>query len=369
MRPDASAVTAAPPAPHARSTPSAGRLAFPDALRGFAALWVVLFHIGASKDVARLQAALPAFVDAAIFRAGHFGVPVFFVLSGFVIALSIGRDAVDARYLGRFALRRAVRLDLPYWAAIAITLVLLAVKRQLFTATAVPEFTPSNVLAHMFYLQQFLGFRAINPVFWTLSYEIQFYLAFCALLAVAHRWRSSAADRRSQHALFMLAALVALVAPLVPALHVRGLALASWYGFLLGVFVAWSLDGTIRTLWLVAFAAALCGVWARTGDTFVIVCVITAVLLLLVGRAGHLRDWCTAAPLQFLGRVSYSLYLLHVPVSGAAFYLASPLRARGPGEDFVAMLFVLAVNVAVAWAFWWLVERPSTALAKRLRKH
>lgn len=354
---------------HPASTPArTRRLTFPDALRGFAALWVVLFHIGAGGQVAAFQRAIPTWLDTAIFTNGHLGVPVFFVLSGFVIALSIGDDAVDARYVGRFALRRAIRLDLPYWAAIALAVAVLAAKRAPLPGSDVTPVTAGNVLAHMFYVQLFLGLPAINPVFWTLTYEIQFYLAFCILLGVAQRAGATPDTRRPQHLVFLVAAVVAILAPLVPGLAVRGLALVNWHGFLLGAFVAWSLSGTIATPWFVAFAACLLGTWSRTGDSFTPVCVVTAIVLLLVGRAGHLGDWCAAAPLQWLGRISYSLYLLHVPVSGVAFRVVSHVTGAGAGGEAAAGLLVLAINLVAAWLFWRAIERPSTAFARRLRK-
>ena len=138
---------AAQPAPASDAT--SRRLPFIDALRGIAALWVVIFHIGEGRQVASLQAALPSWLDLAVFKAGHFGVPIFFVLSGFVIALSIGTDRVTFGYTGRFALRRAIRLDLPYWASIAITLAFASVKAQLRPDTGLPVATFRQVLAHM----------------------------------------------------------------------------------------------------------------------------------------------------------------------------------------------------------------------------
>jgi peptidoglycan/LPS O-acetylase OafA/YrhL len=346
----------------------AARLTFPDALRGLAALWVVLFHFGEGRHIAHVQAMLPDVLNHAVFRAGHFGVPVFFVLSGFVIALSIGSDAVDARYVGRFALRRAIRLDIPYWASIAISIVVFAVKRELVPNAQIPTITISSLAAHLFYLQEFLGFREINPVFWTLTYEVQFYLAFCILLALAHAVPAPEGDTRPRNAVVTIAAVLSIAAPVVPALQFRGSALGHWHGFLLGAFIAWALTSAIRTRWVIVYAIALLGMWTVSRDSFTIVCVITGGVLLLVGRAGHLGDWWNAAPLQLLGRVSYSLYLLHVPVSGMAFYAFFRVWPKSPATELAAFAVVLAVNILAAWGFWWAVERPSTALARRLRK-
>lgn len=344
------------------------RLAFLDALRGAAATWVVLFHFGDGGQITRLRAALPSWLDQSIFAAGHFGVPVFFVLSGFVIARSIGDGHVTPRYVGRFALRRAIRLDIPYWASIAVVLAFVALKRLALPAAVQPTTSPGDVLAHMFYLQEFLGLHPINPVYWTLTYEVQFYLLFCVLLGVAHALRHTPGDRRPEAAVFTFAAVVAIAWPLIPALHARGIALINWYAFLLGAFASWSLSGRLHPRWVALFAVALLAVWSRTRDSFIIACLATAMLIILVGRAGSLSNCGDSWLPQFLGKISYSLYLLHVPVSGAAFSLLSRLWDATVVHDVLAALIVLVINCVTAWCFWWLAERPSTALARRLRE-
>jgi peptidoglycan/LPS O-acetylase OafA/YrhL len=359
-------VTTTQPSTAAAVAPS--RLVFLDALRGIAAMWVVIFHFGEDGRLRALQSAIPAWLNTAVFTAGHFGVPIFFVLSGFVITYAIGDDRVDARYFGRFALRRSIRLDLPYWASIALCLAYAAVKARLQPEPGVHVATVTDVVAHMLYLQDFLGLPRINWVYWTLSFEIQFYLMFCALLGVAHRLRRSADDRRPQHIVFMSAAIVSLVWPLIPALHLRGLALPNWHGFLLGAFACWALRGTIRPRWFGLYAALVCGVWGITRDSFTIVCVITATIIFLTGKAGHLGTWLGARWLQFLGRVSYSLYLIHIPVSGAAFFVIGRFLGKSPAQDVIAMFLAIVVNCVAAQIFWWLIERPSTSLARRVRK-
>ena len=86
------------------------------ALRGIAALWVVFFHISAAGHISRLEAQLPRWADH-IFTDGHLGVAIFFALSGFVIAHSIRGAQITPSYVGRFMLRRSIRLEPPYWAS------------------------------------------------------------------------------------------------------------------------------------------------------------------------------------------------------------------------------------------------------------
>ena len=80
--------------------------------RGIAAMMVVLFHIGASF-AAQKYFHEPLF--AQIFRFGSSGVEFFFVLSGFIIYFAHRKDFSQPQRLGRFLLRRALRLYPTYW--------------------------------------------------------------------------------------------------------------------------------------------------------------------------------------------------------------------------------------------------------------
>src|SRR5689334_15625966 len=93
---------------------ASGRFLFVDALRGFAALGVVIFHFTEADHIPLLASALPAWV-VLILNHGNLGVPVFFVLSGFVIAHSVHSERVTMPFAAKFMLRRSLRLDPPYW--------------------------------------------------------------------------------------------------------------------------------------------------------------------------------------------------------------------------------------------------------------
>ena len=88
---------------------STQRFPFVDALRGFAALFVVLHHASQGSHVTGLMAHLPTWVPH-VLREGDVGVAVFFVLSGFVISHSVARSRVTLPFVGRFMLRRSIRL-------------------------------------------------------------------------------------------------------------------------------------------------------------------------------------------------------------------------------------------------------------------
>src|SRR6476619_3658253 len=113
-----------------RGTASVGRIQSIDGLRGIAALLVVLFHLHLA--VSRTATDWLWFPIDWIAKNGDKGVDIFFVISGFVIAMSVSKGARTFGYFGRFILRRSIRLDPPYWSAILLELVLLYSTLRLF---------------------------------------------------------------------------------------------------------------------------------------------------------------------------------------------------------------------------------------------
>ncbi len=360
-----------PPEVPAQGKAKASRFVLVDALRGVAASWVVFVHASVGHHIDALEAALPAWVHLVISN-GRIPVAIFFVLSGFVIAYSVSRYEVNARFVGRFAIRRSIRLDPPYWASIVLTLAF-GYASQFFVRGKVYELPDArSILFHLAYLQDITDSPEINPVYWTLSLEVQFYLVFCLLLALAHKLRRDRSDKRSLYAIFVPAMLVSAAWPLglVPGGNAwpwPGLFLPLWYGFLLGMAACWAMLGLIPAGLFYAYALLLGVGAARHPDAGLIACLATAVLLYVAARLGKLTAWLNFRWLLFLGMISYSLYLIHNPITGAFYRVAYRIAGRGVAGEALWLVPMLAVNVAAAYAFWWLFERTSMAFCHRIR--
>lgn len=335
-------------------------------LRGVAALWVVLFHIHALGVTDAFEGDWPRFLYMTLFDFGRGGVAIFFVLSGFVIAHSLSDKAVDGHCFVRFFVRRSLRLDPPYFVSIALCLAVaaaFAVRRGEDPLT----FGIGDILAHMFYLQELLQIDAISVVFWTLTYELQFYLVYAGVLAIQHRLGRRAANGLLVPALdaAMLAAALA-GALLGPGWAMHGLFLNFWYAFYLGVAVQRSAKGRLARVVVIVLAGAMLATAGGTHEVFNTPAALTGLGLLLLTVANRLDARTAPRPLMLLGTISYSLYLTHVPVLLVALSAASALRAAGgPFGTWLAVALQLGLALGAASVFWWAIERPSQAWSKR----
>lgn len=362
------------------------RLANVDALRGFAALWVFAYHLwnvfapgyspqGSPADHKPFTAETPAGVIATypLCAYGYTGVGLFFVLSGFCIHLPqarrfhrTGTDALEPRPFFR---RRFWRLYPAFFASLFLSLAALVVMGY---ANDQPELLqPSSwailTLVNAFFL---LALRpdalALNGVYWTLWYEVQFYLAYPLLLRVCRRvgFGGVAAVLLAVELLFTFVPTPEFLQPL--AKHFEWFFLRRYFEWFLGMWLAErAAAGLHLPRWgslLVAAGAAAGGVvcshvpslWA--GHEVFLAVASAGVLSLLVSPATR----NVSGALAWCGDWSYSLYLVHMPMlrllNAALFLLPESVRDAWGGWVFGAAAVVSVPTVA--WVWYRLFEKP-----------
>ncbi len=159
-------------------SPPRQRLAWLDALRGTAALWVVYQHWGA-----RVLPSVHAVVFS-VFDPGLYGVLVFFLISGYIVPASLERTGS----VRTFWISRLFRL-FPLFAVV----IGLALALDMLGAPALGDAkrdVVATALAHLFMLNDLLGVPNLVVVIWTLSYEMVFYLLVTALFTARQHRRS-----------------------------------------------------------------------------------------------------------------------------------------------------------------------------------
>ncbi len=360
---------------------STRHFAFLDGIRGWAAFGVVLFHLQLDRLETELVHARAPQRLLDVLGTGKLGVAVFFVLSGLVIAYSLranleteteGGAGFD---VGNFVLRRFVRLTPPYHAAIVVALVFALGAALEGGHEYLPGGSPfglARLFTHLIYAQELLGFVNFNDVFWTLSIELQFYLAFATLVFVHDRLSRIRPHRSTLQVLYGISAALSLLWPFgLLGDESRAIWFAPlWYSFMLGVllFARWrrQIPAWALAAYMVLLTAAPL-VAGREGD-FAWVSVATTALLWTAIERERLGHWLADRPSQFLGRVSYSLYLIHTPVLGAALVVAAKVLGEPTvAKQILGIVIGVVASLVAAEIFYRAVERPAIMMSRRLR--
>lgn len=321
-----------------------GRLGTIDALRGIAALAVSWFHFTCGH---------PRFLEPGLLKNtgcyGWLGVEVFFVISGFVIPYALSRGGYRLGDYGRFLLKRIVRLDPPYLASLAITIALLYVSAAMPGYRGAPvSVSVTQVALHLGYLNVLFGYPWLNPVYWTLAIELQYYLLVGLTFPIL---ASPSAIVRASAAAAMLG--LALLLPLDPYIP-------HWLPlFLLGILVFQLKEGRIGGGAFLAWTGVTAAVVVVTHGVLVAAVVVATALVIAFARLG------AVGPLGFLGSVSYSLYLLHVPIGGRVINLGERL-AHSTLTRIPFLAGAVAVSLLAAWVLARLVERPAQQWSSRI---
>lgn len=314
-----------------------------DAWRGVAALAVLAFH-SVNTVVAPGRGPLTD-----LLLQGWLGVFVFFPISGYCILAATcgGPNPSPAQFLKR----RWLRIFPTYWASIAVTAIALIVASP-FGAGAIAQLTEPgwHWLSILTLTQTVSGMpNAINPVYWSLCYEEQFYLLIAlSLLLPAHRRPTF---------LLALSVLAAAWRLAVGPAALSGWFIDYWLEFAVGMAVfGWSHPAFGRP-WAGAIFLAnaiVClwqGQWAPVASTGV------ALVLLGLRRWDEVTvRWLPVRALAAVGAISYSLYLIHVPIAGRVVNGLSRLFERPADYWFVLLLAAVVITLPAAYVFHHVVE-------------
>jgi peptidoglycan/LPS O-acetylase OafA/YrhL len=274
---------------------------------------------------------------------GWTGVHVFFVISGFVIPLSLHNSNYRVSNFGRFFLKRLVRLEPPYLASIVITLLLPVI---VFLSPRHPLPVPvSSLLVHPFYLNGILKLPWLLPVYWTLAVEIEFYIVVGLFFPLIKR-----------PLIFWTVAAPVAVA-LAFALPFSGQLSFYLPIFLLGIAAFHLSIGAIGKLPFLGFVLALGVIALRLLlPVAALVAVTAALLIAFIQRAPR--------PLVALGAISYPLYLLHLPLGYTVFSVWRRVHVVSP---WIAIAIAVSVSLIGAWLLHVYVEIPAMRWASRIR--
>lgn len=350
---------------------SAGRWFALDGLRGIAILLVLFYHVWtgiSGQHVYRGDNFLLAWL-----YAGNTGVTLFFVLSGFLVSRPFfaARRRGESYSIRHYAVQRALRI-LPAYLVVA-----------LFAVVVTGNY--GAIIDVLMFTARAYDVGIYSAVWWSLATEVQFYVLFPIVFLLAHRGGSVAIGVGIFVVAFYLEAtfrwgvpsildfsfdtwsvvtfslpcqLPAFVAGIVVqamqerrmeinspvALLIISLLLAGLSVLLMASVRAQPVVFMLRNPWYVLPESL---VWA-------------GIMFVVLRAKGGLPRVLSVPVLRYFGRISFSLYLVHLPVTAWI-----KLNIDGAG-DIALSVMSLSISVLLAWCLWRFVEKPGLAFKQRI---
>ncbi len=356
-----------------------------DVFRGLAALGVVIFHYTSQYNSLYNHSSELNFY----FSYGRHGVEFFFIISGFVILMSMERIKSSLDFIvGRFA-----RLYPNYWVGIILTSIVI-------TLSQLPEeqISLTNILINFTMFQGFFNVPNVDGVYWTLYIELCFYilmlllfknkllkyiepiltgwlvvaLFFCIKTYAARwGWFADAIDFDSNFLQnnFILINRSGLVDNLANSLRnsLRNILILKYaHLFILGIMLYKQYkQGFNRYRWAVIFVCILAQRFAysheQSWETTIFVAGFT--LLIVLSIQGYFK-WINFKPLIFLGTISYSLYLIHQNLGYAMIRMLYTYNIH----PYISILIAIILSLTIAVAMTFFIEQPALKFIKNKYK-
>jgi len=327
-----------------RKAEKLGYLSSLDLLRGLAAVAVCYFHFThGNPDF--LSSTNILYVSG---RFGFLGVDVFFVISGFVIPYAMYRGNYHLKDFGRFLSKRVVRIEPPYLLSILLVLLLN------WISTLSPHYRGEGFLInwsalglHLGYLNAFFGYPWVNDVYWTLAIEFQYYILIALIFPLLiHR------EKMYAYGILLIFGLSGFF--LGSHNYIFNYSLLFITGILLFQFhIGYLNKKTFGSLLLLA----LIMIFVKFDKRYIV----AALLPYFFITYFEFHDRIS----RFLGNISYSLYLVHIPIGGRIINLCETFFR----DELIRSLFVfvaLAISIFSAWIFYRVVEKPFMNLSRRI---
>lgn len=316
-----------------------------DALRILAALGVGLYHFNWSGDSA----------ISWLFTFGYLGVNVFFCISGYITPLVLVWSRFTYQDSGKFLVSRFFRLY-PAFAIIALFEILFyACGNPLFGyGQHLEDITWSRTLANYLLYADFVGEQWYVPVFWTLGVEVQFVIAI--LLCFPLLAHSKASVRL----------LVVLAWALAPLIVDKGPTILSYTAlYAMGMAVFLKLHKSLP-FWLfgVLLACAFYGHYQAISERSAWTALGTA---LVVAYVPQMKEaWSQYLKIDYLGKLSYSFFLIHITFGGAVMSHMKIFPATWVYQLPAVLLATVFAGFAAALFHRW-IEHPCHNYARSLK--
>ncbi len=212
-----------------------------------------------------------------------------------------------------------------------------------------------QLLAHAFLVHDLVGYEPLSAGIWYLAIDLQLVvvvgLLFWLSARVLGRERGTSGGRLL---LALLGALSLFWFNRLP--HLDHVAIYFMGAYALGLIAAWAQAGSLRRTFFWAYALLVVLAIAIDFRSRLLVALTTALILTIAAHFGWLASWPRSRMIHWFARISYSLFLVHFPVSLVVNALWSSYLPSSPWLSLLGMATAYALSMAVAVLFHYEVE-------------
>lgn len=315
-----------------------------DIFRALAALSVVIFHFNAYNYLG---------IDYLynIFRHGFYGVHIFFVISGYVVPLLIYNKGRTPLKIKPFLQGRFFRLYPAYIASFVLMVLLgLVIGKLQGKNLDVEILRPVNLFSHLTLTADFIGSGWYSTIYWSLAIELQFYL----LIGVCMKYLLTL-SRLARYSIFLGLMVLPVVVGVGPTVF-------SWTAlFLLGIVTFMYHAKLIsRNEYIVLMACStVCHMFAMEPISGLVGLVTALLIAYLPPINSRFFIW--------LGTISYSIYLLHIPI-GSRFVNLTAIVTDYEIYRLIGAIVAIAVTIVVSYLFYRFIESPSQDYGRKISR-
>lgn len=314
-------------------------------LRGIASLLVCFQHLIGAGNLEGEKYLKSDNILQILYGFGYVGVYMFFTISAFIIPYSLYQNKYHIRNFFSYLLRRAIRLDPPYWLRL-LSVVLIIVFLPSYKVEP-DTFDVERLLAHLFYMNWYFGYEWFSLMYWTLEIEFQFYI----LIGLCYNLFT-----HKNKIISYLSLIIFLFATYITPNSYTIFA----YGeiFIVGilVFLYYTKHFSYKEFIIFLVCAILIALLKQPLKTLAPTLLTSACILWLNldTKIGN-----------FLGKISYSLYLVHAPIGQRLIYESFNF-IQNPLLRTCWVIFAIFVAILAAYIYYLVIEKPFIALSKKV---
>lgn len=344
------------------------RLPFLDLLRAAASQVIVWHHLAFYGPLSDSAHAVATPLIDGLARHARLAVQVFFVVSGYLTATSLnGREPSRLRDFLGVIVGRYRRVGLPYLGALLLAIGANEIARQWMTHSSISA-RPSipSFFAHVLMIHDLVGYEPLSAGIWYLCIDLQLVALVACVFWLSARVVSGARSAALGQALLgVLGVLSLFFFNRYPRLDHLCIYFMGSYG--LGLVLAWVRAGSVRLAAFWAYALLVVAAVAVDFRSRLVVALATGLMVLAAQHFGWISHWPRSRLVRWLAGISYSLFLVHFPVSLVVNALWSSHVPGTPWLSLLGMATAYGLSMVTAVIFHHGVERRVVRIGRGAR--